>query len=389
LYAPAEFGVLTVFMSAVAMVSLCSSLCLEQSIVLEHDDGDAFGLFLVSCLLVACCSGATGFVAALCRFRISPVAVAAAVAAGGLCLPLTAWCTRTRAFRVTTASQLVRVGMVIAGQTAGAWLGAGGRGLIAGYIVGECSAAVLLAAKAFRSRPQGTRVISAATAWTLVRRHRGFPLYTAPQTLFNSLSQGLPAFVLAACFGPQVAGAYWLTVRVLLVPCTLLGSGFRQVYYESVCRSNRAGISLYPALQSATRWLTIGSSVLLLAIVVAAPSAFPLLFGSTWLLAGKYAVLMAPWTAAMLVNLPAVAVLPILGRQRFALGFDVMVLVARMAALGFGALLQSHMATIAAYSGVGLILNISLICIVFGFVRNHRPAEGPSLEMSSAGARYA
>jgi O-antigen/teichoic acid export membrane protein len=223
----------------------------------------------------------------------------------------------------------------------------------------------------------------------VVLRHRNFPLYTAPQTLLNSLSQGLPAFVLAACFGAHVAGAYWLTVRVLLVPCTLLGSAFRQVYYESACRSNRSGVSLYPALRSSTRLLAIASSAIVLATGFFGQEAFRLLFGSTWVLAGKYAVLLAPWTAAMLVNLPSVAVLPILGRQRFALGFDVTALGTRAAALMFGVLLESHIAAIAAYSAAGLILNVSLIAIVLGFARRHNSVQPATLELSSASERYA
>jgi O-antigen/teichoic acid export membrane protein len=115
---------------------------------------------------------------------------------------------------------------------------------------------------------------------------------------------------------------------------------------------------------------------------------FVLIFGREWQLAGTYAAILAPWTAAMIANLLSVSVLPILGKQRFALGFDVIVFLGRVLALACGALLGSHIAAIAAYSGVGLALNAALILIVFEFARRHT-AGGATVALNSAGVRYA
>ena len=370
LYDPAAFGALSVFISFVMPLSLCSALRLEQAIVLTTEETDASILFIISCTLVATVAACAGLVAALLMpGYLHPALLVAGTIAAGLWQPLVALCSRQRAFKATSGAHIIRVATVIGCQAFGALAGAHSSGLIIGYVCGEIAASGVLTCRVLASNRQALRVPSLRTAWQLIRRHKDFAVYSAPQTLVNTMSQSLPAFLLAASFGPAVAGAYWLAVRVLVVPSTVLTQAFRQVYYEYACRLHRGGLSFYPTLRSVTLALSIGSCVVVLGVVVGGPNAFRIVFGEQCVLGGHYAALLVPWTAAAFANLPSVSVLPILGRQRFGLCFDVTVLAIRTLALVAGVLLHRHMVAVGAYSGVGLLSNLLLILAVFQFTR--------------------
>src|SRR5699024_11633658 len=49
----------------------------------------------------------------------------------------------------------------------------------------------------------------------LAKKHRDFPLYRAPEELFNTISQNLPILLLTSLFGPASAGFYSIGRTVL------------------------------------------------------------------------------------------------------------------------------------------------------------------------------
>src|SRR5690606_1762083 len=68
----------------------------------------------------------------------------------------------------------------------------------------------------------------------LARRYRDFPLFRAPQLLLNSASLGLPVVLLAAFFGPSVAGQYSLAWSLLFAPVLLAGRAVSSVLYPKI-----------------------------------------------------------------------------------------------------------------------------------------------------------
>lgn len=196
---------------------------------------------------------------------------------------------------------------------------------------------------------------------------RDFALYRMPQSMLNAASVGLPTILLASMFGAATAGQYSLAVLVLAAPVMLLGQAVGEVFYPKI---TRAITSQSPHALG----LLFKITLVLLALGVVPFGAmffwgdyfFAVLFGAKWQLAGQYSQWIALWLLAALVSGASVAALPALRLQRFLLTRELVSVVLRTAVLYIGfSVFQSDLVAIALFSGVGVLLSLSIVYMAF------------------------
>jgi O-antigen/teichoic acid export membrane protein len=131
--------------------------------------------------------------------------------------------------------------------------------------------------------------------------NRQFALFGVPAALVSNLGLHCPAMILAYCYSWEVAGMFALSQRVFTTPLTLLTHSLSRVYFaESTHRSGeQEPVSLF---RKTVLSALLISTPPILVVAIAAPLAFPLVFGSAWSGAGWMCTLLAPLAIALALS---------------------------------------------------------------------------------------
>jgi lipopolysaccharide exporter len=374
LFSPSDFGVFGAFSAAVSIMSTLTTLQYSGAIILPKKNSDAVNLLALSCL-------STLVLTALCGIAclVAPTALKALMRtsggwalvlfvcgtlASGLNLSFQSWCVRAKAFKGTSASQVIRSLSSNGLQLGGGCLNTGAPGLMVSTVLAEVAATLNLGRVVFRD----WRTLQHRVRWQRIRRlafeYRDFPLYSASTSLLNALSLGLPIFLLTHFYGLAVAGAYAFAIRVLSAPMGFILTALKQVLLQKAAEAHNDGrrlIGLYAKITLGLFAVALLPSLFLLAW---APPLFSWLFGAQWLQAGKFASSLVIWLLFLFSNAPALLFGRIIRIQRQMFLFDVAVLLLRSATLWFGGMYLSPASTILVFSSVGGIMNVFFMGLV-------------------------
>ena len=374
LFTPADFGIFGSFNAVVVVIVAGVTLEYSQAIMLPKEKSHALDLFFISCL-------STTIIALLCALAclIAPAYLMEIMKAPGvwvlallvLIIPiagfniaLQSWCVRAKAFKQTSASQVVRSLSSNGMQVGFGFLKAGSIGLIVSIVLAELFASINL----LRIFLADFKTFAHKTSWhrmkQLAKEYRDFPIYSASGNIINALSMGLPVLLLINYFGIAVAGAYAFGLRILGAPMTLILRALRQVLFQKAAETDHQGRSLLVLYIKVTAGLFALAVVPSIILFIWAPQIFSFIFGHQWLTAGEFAGSLVLWQAFMFCNLPSELFARILRLQRLLFIFDIILLAARALVLIVGGIYMTASQTIFLFSIVGAIMNIIFIVIV-------------------------
>jgi O-antigen/teichoic acid export membrane protein len=164
---------------------------------------------------------------------------------------------------------------------------------------------------------------------SLGKKYYDFPLFSAPQNLMNSVSQGIPVLLLGYYYNIEVAGFYSFGVRLVNAPVGLLSAPMWQVLFQKFCEVKNQGLKILPVYRKTTLGM-VAIVVLPVAVgILFFPRIFAFIFGENWRQAGEYARWLLMWHALLLCNVPSVLASRILRMQRQMLIFDFVALCLR------------------------------------------------------------
>lgn len=373
-YSPADFGVFGAFGAVTGVSVAFVTLDYSQAIMLPKRREDAGQVFILSCLAtlgVSClclfaCLIFPGWLMGLLQTSNSWMLglLVLAVLAGGLNTSFQGWCVRLKAFKHTSASQVVR-GLSSNGLQVGfGVLKAGAPGLVVSSVLAE----VLASLNLFRVVRVELRGFLAAARWerlgSLAWEYRDFPAYSATQNLLNALSTGLPVLLLTHYYGIAVAGAYSFGMRLLSAPMSLVMGALRQVLFQKACETQHEERPLAPLFLKTTLGLFVVGLPPAIVLGIWAPELFIWLFGSQWKTAGEFARYLVGWLLFVFCNVPAILFARLIRFQRTVFFYNVVVLLARVLALVVGGRYLAAIECIALFSVVGAALNLGLILLV-------------------------
>lgn len=363
LYGPNAFGEYSIALVTITLVSSLSSLQLHQAVIIPTDDAEANRL--VQCVSTTALGGAlavlfTASLVTILRGQAGPLILVGLLAFLVWVMPvglaLQAWLVRKSQIRAIAFVSIARVVVTVASQlgltliTTGAW------GLLAGLLVGELTAMLLILFYSRNGLPYGTKLFS----WqpTSIKNYRDFAIYGTAQELMNTASQGIPTIVFGALFGPHVAGAYAMAVKVTVGPANLIANAVRSTVAPVFARSHddlsRQVITWSGAL------LALVSLPALVAYLYGG-GALTRFFGAGWSVAAGYVGWLGLWAAMLVVNAPATMALRVARKQRQATVYNIVVLVVRTLAIVLGALTLGDQLTVAGFALLGVLLNFGLI----------------------------
>ncbi|MCP4371495.1 MAG: oligosaccharide flippase family protein [Deltaproteobacteria bacterium] len=374
LYSPSDFGVYGSFNAILGIIAAGVTLDYTQAIMLPKQKEDAFNLFVLSCVftvLISTCCLAVCIFAPETFQRFMKVSNAwmllllvLAILVRGLNTSLQAWCVRVKAFKHTSASQVIRSISCNGTQIGFGYFKTGAKGLIIGSILANLLASLNL----FRVLLPDLLAFRSYIKWDRIKRlaidYRDFPMYSATHNVINALSAGLAVILLTHFYGIAVAGAYAFGFRTLMMPMRFVLSALRQVLFQKVGETQRRGGSLFPLYTKTTLGLFGLALFPALLFFVWGPQIFTLVFGPQWYMAGEFVQSLVLWAIFIFCNVPAVMFAKVIRIQRLVFIYNLWLLIARVSALVFGGLYLNAKYTVMLFALVGSSMNLILILLV-------------------------
>jgi O-antigen/teichoic acid export membrane protein len=369
LYAPADFGTYGVYLALVSIVAVAAALRYEAALPLPSDEQEAIELLVLCTAITLGLSLAGGVVVWLVQasgaVRIAPeFALLAWLMPVGVFLTgiqgnLTFWAIRRREFRASGQSSVVQAATQGASQLALTAIGGGSVSLAAGYILARLAGIARLASTLGAQDWRAARRVSWRRLRAVAGVHRRFPMFALWASLLSAISAQTPILVLAVLFNATVVGWFSITVRVLQLPSTIIGSAVGQVLYARVVRTDladvaRASGTMFRAL------LMLGAGPMWL-LAFGGETAFTLVFGESWREAGRYAQWLAPWLLADFVATPLLPLAYVRDRQATLLAFQGLAVSARVGALVLGAVLGGPDVSMVLFAVVSCLLLATLL----------------------------
>lgn len=366
LYTPAEMGVYAVFTSILAVANSFGSMRYERAIPLPREPERGLSVVLLSLALLPVSAvvfgvlllfGGRWLVGALGVPALGPFLwlLPVGLASIGTYHALSYWFVRTGDFKRIAWTRLTQSANMIGVKVLGGVLFAGPVGLLVGGIIGQAAGITRFAVGLRRSgRRLFTREVARGVP-EVARAYRQFPMLTAWTQAINAAGVSAPSLLLAAFYGPQVAGWYALGQRVLAGPARIVGAAIAQVYFSEAARMmHERPAALAPQFRRLTRRLVL-ASVPIVAVSIVSPWLFEWVFGREWRSAGVYAAILALPVSCSLVA-TSTSNLVTYGFNKWASSWEVSRLV-----LTVGALWGCHWARV---DSLGAISCLALVSVV-------------------------
>lgn len=302
LYDPLSFGAYAIYLAIVLIASIVATGRYEQAILLVADDQDAIHLTRLSILLTICTS--TILLAVILFLLRSSwlhsieldwwylVLAPFAVLITGVHESLNYWCNRKQKYRLLASNRVCRNSVISGGQVA-LFLLPGG--LMLGDIIGRVVALVGL----YRNSVKELRgPVDLSRMKALAYRYRRFPIFDASALLANISSFQVQNLLVPTLFGAAVAGNYFLVLRALQYPISIVSAGITDVYKQKLSMidvsDEHKSESLAAYYLKMFAFLIIIGSLPFYILWQYAEYLFALAFGDQWVNAGQYASLLAP-----------------------------------------------------------------------------------------------
>lgn len=303
LYAPAEIGGFSVWLSAATIISVLLTGRYELALFSTHQREELHAVIkLVIVLVVILSIAVAGLLLVLpyitsrlpseiTHYWLALVAVAAGLGINKLLLSVL---TYQQAFNKLGFARISLAACIAVSQVAAAYLLQGEQGLIYGQMLGVVIATGLAALWVGKPLLLGSLGAPSAKLAMVARSYSNFPKYSLPADLINTVSSQLPIILLASKFGGEIAGWFALTLRMMGAPISLLAASVLDVFKEQAAREYRESGNCRKLFLSTFKVLALLALPPFIIIGFFAEPAFALIFGAEWTESGRYAVLLIP-----------------------------------------------------------------------------------------------
>lgn len=206
----------------------------------------------------------------------------------------------------------------------------------------------------------------------VLKRHRDFPIFRAPQMFIDAVTQGLPIMMLTVFFGPAASGFYAISHSVMNLSTTLIGKAVGDVFYQRVAEAAIAKENITRLIIRAIMGLAAIGVIPFSLVILFGPTLFGFVFGAEWDVAGHYARWIAIGFFFKFAYQPVIKSLPVLNAQSIHLYFTVFSLLIRSSAIFLGYyLFQDDIIAVAFFGVSGAFLYIGFTLITLYISRKY------------------
>lgn len=335
-----DFGVLSLFNSIAALLTVVATLSYDKAIMLPKSEKSSYNLLGVSLLFILILVVIGQFAVIFFNKSISSLFQVDGIGVWLYWVPLAVlfrssyeafvfYNNRQKRYKNIASSRVVNRLGASGGQVLGGLWGIGVAGLVLGSILGGMMAMFTAQLTLWNRWKRVLQALSFQKMKYLLNRYRRFPLYTLPSAFLNMLSVQIPVFLLSVFFSQDVVGLYGLSHRVLNIPIYVIGQSIGNVYFQKVTemRNDDSGIAHF-TFRLFRNLIFMGLFPMLILAAFGSPI-FSFVFGEEWAEAGAYAEVLSPWILFVFASAPLSRLFWVLEKQNIGFYFNLVLLFVR------------------------------------------------------------
>jgi len=354
IYTPEDFGVASVYVSIISIAIVISSLRLNMAIPLPNSEEDAKQLLILSFIFSLLISIFVSifififpdqFLVLINQPDLSEFLwlIPLGIFLGSIYNVLQFWATRKKRFKDISITNITRstfgsliqviVGLFILGPF----------GLILGHFAYAFFGSFRLAIPLFSKDNFFNTTYSFKNTTRVLKDYKKFPIFSFPESLFNTSSQYIPLIIIAS-FIKIEAGFLFIAIRLMSLPVTLIGKSISQVYLSEAKTKIHNG-EIYNFTISLIKKIAVFAVPLFLIIAAISPFIFGTILGDQWSRVGIIIAMIAPWHLLQIIVSPISTVLHVTNNQQIALNIQIIGFVLRVGAIVLGMMYFSEYLT--------------------------------------------
>ena len=313
LYTPADYGIVALFNSVMALLMVVATLRYEWAIPNPATDEEAINIFFVCFLAMFAFAMLTVFAIILLFGTLDNFGnvsvlkpylwlIPLYILGGASYQTLNAWAIRKKSFKPiakTRISQSVSSSITTIGL---GFLKGGPLGLLLGGLVGQTAGIGTLSALLWNEDREILKGIRKKKILAAFKRYFNFAALSTGTCVVNTASLQMTTILLSVYFEAGIVGWYYLAQRVIGIPTGLVGQATGQAFWAEAARLIRSDPrELRRIFHKFSKKLAM-LSLLIAAVGIVSPFVFGFVFGSeNWSMAGKYALYLTPMIMAQFI----------------------------------------------------------------------------------------
>jgi O-antigen/teichoic acid export membrane protein len=197
----------------------------------------------------------------------------------------------------------------------------------------------------------------------LSKKYKKFFIVTTPNLLVDMAREHIFNLVISNVYSVAILGQFYLALRTLRMPFSLIGSSFSQVFLQKISVEDKT--RLYDICLNFIKKVLIFIFPLFLFIHFYSESIFKLVFGPNWITAGQIVSILSPWIFLNFLTSPLSNIYIVLQKQEIIFFYGVLYAVTPFIMIMING--NDFMDMIKSLSGI-----MSVISIVFLLITMHR-----------------
>ncbi len=326
LYEPEVRGIYGVYVVITNITQQIACFRYDYAIVVADNDEEAGGAFVLSAFLAVLFSAALSL---LMWPIIPPLAQRFNLTGGaentlwmvplttlicGLTTALNYFNVRHEKYKVISASNIIRVSVMLITQIVLGYLGASYWGMIVGqflsYFFGNFRMMMTLKGRIHRY------MLNLEFLKRVARKNAAFPKFMLPSAIVNSFSQSMMGLFIPMQYGNIMNGYYSQINTLLGQPLVLVSNAVSQVFLRGASEDRHNGEKLSKTFATVTKWLTILSIFPFGILLLWGDPIIPWFLGPKWAPVPDYLKYLIPLFMVRFIVNPVTNSAIALGRQK-------------------------------------------------------------------------
>jgi O-antigen/teichoic acid export membrane protein len=304
IYHPEDYGLLASYTAIANVAASVATLHYQHGVLTEKTEQRAHQMALLSLLATLGVAAvivpvAVGvffldpFESATHGHRLWFLMLPVSTVVSGASLAAIAVANRARAYRRLAVMQISAAAASALGSLAFGLAGMRSDALLLAYVMSQAvslgfSISIATRHQVWRHRASTRKIFS------LAYKHRGYPMFTMPGALVQSIGLQLPIFTLTYLGEASLLGSFSRAQSLLILPISLLSGAIGRVYFQRATEDyNRTG-NCRPIFLKAMPLIFVLAFPFLVLFGVFGPSVITLYLGDNWKEAGQVAQILAP-----------------------------------------------------------------------------------------------
>jgi O-antigen/teichoic acid export membrane protein len=335
LYGPEDFGVLALYMSVSSLIAVIATGRYELAIMLPKLTINALNLVVFSVAVALLVSLVATVAIFFGQHQLLALLKNPQMATWLYLLPVTGflrgsyqalsyWSTRHDNYKLVAFSRMsLNLGAAAINIGMGLYM-AHSNGLVVGTVMGQWLGSSLLLLGIWPQLRRLPKIIRRKRTWWLARRYKNFPLINAPQAFVGIAKENAVNILISSHYSASILGMYYLTLRMMLMPVSIMGSSVAQVFFSKASKAYNANQDISPLVRSLMLKLFLLGVVPITILYFFATDIFKVVFGQQWAIAGAYASWFSPYVLCHFIGSPLGMVPLVVGKQKIALCWGIL-----------------------------------------------------------------